>query len=272
MRGRLVLAAAVACALAVGCAATAGAAVTPSAVLRISFPEGFSVRQMVDRVAQVRLIAIRKRHVKPVLTAAAYRKAAAHAAPPAAFAAADRRHSIEGFLFPSLYDFGPSTTAPQLISLQLQAFEREWQTVDLRAAQARRLSAYDVLIVASMVEREAAVASERPLVAAVIYNRLATGMPLGIDATIRYGLGIPGTQSLTRAELASPSPYNTRLHKGLPPTPIGNPGLASIRAAAHPAEADYLYYLRRPHSTRHYFTADYADFCAKSHAWGYGGC
>jgi UPF0755 protein len=129
-----------------------------------------------------------------------------------------------------------------------------------------------VLTVASMVEREAAVAGERPLVAAVIYNRLAQGMPLGIDATLRYGLGIPGTRPLTKAQLATDSPYNTRLHTGLPPTPIGNPGLPSLRAAARPAAVDDLYYVRIPDTVRHYFTADYADFCAHVTEYGYGSC
>ena len=91
---------------------------------------------------------------------------------------------------------------------------------------------YEVLIVASMIERETVAPEERPLVAAVIYNRLAQDMPLGIDATLRYGLGIPGTRPLTKAQLASDTPYNTRRFKGLPPTPIGNPGLASMKAAA----------------------------------------
>jgi cell division protein YceG involved in septum cleavage len=97
-------------------------------------------------------------------------------------------------------------------------------------------------------------------------------MPLGIDATLRYGLGIPGTRPLTAAHLRSDSPYNTRRFKGLPPTPIGNPGLPSLRAAAGPANVEYLYYLRRPNSVRHFFTADEAEFCAKAEEWGYGGC
>ena len=95
-------------------------------------------------------------------------------------------------------------------------------------------------------------------------------MPLGIDATIRYGLDIPGTKSLTKAALRSDSPYNTRIRTGLPPTPIANPGLASIRAAANPARAvDYLYYVRKPSSKAHYFTADETDFLRKVCEFGY---
>jgi uncharacterized YceG family protein len=120
-----------------------------------------------------------------------------------------------------------------------------------------------------MIEKEVVVPKERRLVAAVIYNRLHERMPLGIDATLRYGLGIEGTRALTKKQLANPTPYNTRLHQGLPPTPIGNPGLASIRAAAAPAKVDYLYYVRKPDGVHHFFTADEAEFCAKAKEYGY---
>jgi UPF0755 protein len=234
-------------------------------LLGISFPEGFSARQMTDRVAAVRKIAIAKRHVTPRITAKAYAAAVRTAKPPAFFHA----KSSEGFLFPSLYKFGPHDSATTLVRLQLAEFADEWDALGPIDADA---SPYQVLTVASMVEREAAVPAERPLVAAVIYNRLAQGMPLAIDATLRYGLGISGTKSLTKADLADPTPYNTRLHVGLPPTPISNPGFASLRAAAHPAAVDYLYYVRIPGTKTHYFTADDADFCAKVVEYGYGGC
>jgi uncharacterized YceG family protein len=140
----------------------------------------------------------------------------------------------------------------------------------MRYARSKNLTPYDVLIIASMIEKETAVPRERRLVAAVIYNRLHNRMPLGIDATIRYGLHIPGTESLTKQALRSTSPYNTRLRPGLPPTPIANPGLASIRAAANPARnVDYLYYVRKPNSLSHYFTADESDFLRKVCEYGY---
>jgi UPF0755 protein len=129
-----------------------------------------------------------------------------------------------------------------------------------------------VLIVASLVERETVVPAERPLVAAVIYNRLERGMPLGIDASLRYGLGIQGTRPITGAQLRSDTPYNTHRFKGLPPTPIGNPGLASMRAAARPASVDYLYFVRKPDRRHHFFTADEQEFCAKAKEYGYPGC
>jgi UPF0755 protein len=255
--------------LVLGAAAAAPRSAAEPVVLRIVFPEGFSVRQMVDRVAAVRRIAVRKRHVTPRLTGAAYRRAAARATPPRNFRRDVEQRSIEGFLFPALYEFLPATTASELVARQLEAFEQRWRTVDLRWALARGHAPYDVLVVASMIERETAAARERPLVAAVIYNRLKRGMPLGIDATIRYGLGVEGTRPLTRKHLRSDSPYNTRRFAGLPPTPIGNPGLASIRAAARPSKVDYLYYVRKPDGVHHFFTADEDEFCAKARAYGY---
>jgi UPF0755 protein len=251
--------------LAVCAAAEARAPVT----LRIVFPEGFSARQMTDRVAEVRRIAIRKRGVTPRLSGDTYKAAVAGARAPTAFRPFLKRRSSEGFLFPSLYEFTQFTTASELIANQIAAFERTWRTVDLGHARGRNLNAYDVLIIASMVERETAVASERKLVAAVIYNRLKQRMPLGIDATLRYALGIQGTRPLKKEHLRSKSPYNTRRFRGLPPTPIGNPGLAAMRAAARPAAVDYLYYVRKPNSLRHFFTADEEEFCRKAREYGY---
>lgn len=256
--------------VAVLCAPVAAAAPTP--VLRIIFPEGSSVRQMADQAAHVRRIAIERRNVTPVLSGKGYRTAAARATPPRAFARFLNRRSIEGFLFPAGYEFLPSTTPATLIDRQIQTFQQRWRTVDLRSAARRKRTPYDVLTIASLVEREAAVADERKLISAVIHNRLDRGMPLGIDASLRYGLGVQGTRPLTAAHLRSSSPYNTHRFKGLPPTPITNPGLPSMRAAAAPARVDYLYYLRRPNSVRHFFTASEEEFCRKAIEFGYEGC
>ena len=244
----------------------------PQPVLRIIFPEGTSVRQMADQAAHVRRIAIKKRNVTPVLSGTGYAAAAARATPPRAFRPFLKRRSIEGFLFPAGYEFLPSSTAASLVARQIETFEQRWRTLDLRAAKAGKRTPYDVLTIASLVEREAALAAERPLVAAVIVNRLERGMPLAIDASLRYGLGVQGTKSLTAAHLRSDTPYNTHRFKGLPPTPITNPGLPSMRAAAKPAAVAYLYYLRKPGSRSHFFTADEAEFCAKALEYGYEGC
>ena len=258
----------------VGCLAFAGSAASRSAadsspvVLRVVFPEGWSARQMADRVAEVRRIAIERRGITPRLTGAAYARAVRTARPPEAFHAG-AGDSVEGFLFPALYQFEKQTRAETLVANQLAAFDERWRTVDLRPAQRQGITPYEVLNIASMVERETVAPEERRLVAAVIYNRLERNMPLGIDATLRYGLGIPGTRPLTKAHLASNSPYNTRRFRGLPPTPIGNPGLASIRAAAKPARVDYLYYVRKPDKIHHFFTANDEEFCRKAREYGY---
>ena len=252
--------------VAAGARPATGAAPT---TLRIVFPEGFSARQMADRVGEVRRVAIRKRKVTPGLTGIGYARATARARTPRAFDRYLKRRNVEGFLFPALYEFTPSTSAADLVSRQVAAFEHVWRTVDVRRARARNRTPYDVLIIASMVERETVAPEERPLVAAVIYNRLDRGMPLAIDATLRYGLGIPGTRPLRRSHLESNSPYNTRRFKGLPPTPIGNPGLAAMRAAARPARVNFLYYVRKPDRVHHFFTADAEEFCRKAREYGY---
>src|SRR5688572_20248897 len=198
-------------ALAVVCAQSAGAASTP--VLKIVFPEGWSARLMADRAAEVRLIAIRKRGVTPGLSGSTYAAATRAAKAPAPFGPLLKRRSVEGFLFPSTYFFEPSTSAASLVARQIATFKQRWKTIDLRAAKARKQTPYDVLTIASLVEKEAALAAERPLVAAVIFNRLDRGMPLRIDASLRYGLGIQGTKSITVAHLRSDTPYNTHRFK-----------------------------------------------------------
>ena len=238
--------------------------------LHVIFPEGFTRAQMAERVAAVRKIAIERRGVTPRLTKGAYLAATAKAKPPPEFRRDWPGERIEGFLFPATYEFTKHTGAGTLVRDQIGFFRREWRKVDLRRARSKNLTSYDVLIIASMIEKEVAVPSERPLVAAVIYNRLHLRMPLQIDATTRYGLGVPGTQSLTASELASSSPYNTRNRKGLPPTPISNPGLSSIQAAAHPARVGYLYYVRKPDGVHHFFTESSAEFEQKKCEYGYG--
>jgi uncharacterized YceG family protein len=167
---------------------------------------------------------------------------------------------LEGFMFPSTYDLTEPISIPVLVDKQLIAFKHEFDKINFNYAQRRRLTPYDVLIVASMVEAEASTEHDRPLVASVIYNRLRDGMPLQIDATTRYATG-NYSSPLTNAQLNSHSPYNTRIHKGLPPTPIDNPGLASIQAAAHPARTNYLYFVVKPCGNgEQVFTGSYQQF------------
>lgn len=152
---------------------------------------------------------------------------------------------LEGFLFPDTFELKPKAPAADLVQLQLRDFKRRIKTVDMGYAKSKNLTVFDVLTIASMVEDEAGVDNQRGLVASVIYNRLREGMPLGIDATIRFATG-NYTRPLTESELAIDSPYNSRTNVGLPPGPISNPGLESLEAAAHPPKTDYLFYVTTP--------------------------
>jgi UPF0755 protein len=169
---------------------------------------------------------------------------------------------LEGFLFPATYQLRSGSKITQLVTKQLQAFKQRFAEVDLRRAKRKNLTPYDVLIIASLVERETAVSRERKLIASVIYNRLRAGTPLGIDATTRFQFD-KWRGALTNEELASPSPYNTRTHRGLPPGPIGNPGVASIEAAAAPASTGYMFYVANPcRPGTHTFTKTLDEFNA----------
>jgi UPF0755 protein len=240
---------------------TSSLAVAPAAKpFRVVFPEGFTRAEMAHRVQVVAGIAHRERNVRPKLSAKAYLAATARPRRIPGFGA--KNLPLEGFLFPATYDFVKQTRSRQLVQDQLAAFQENWSKLNLVYARSKNLTPYDVLIIASMVEGEAQVSSERPLIAAVIYNRLHDHMPLQIDSTLRYGLHVPPTQSLTESELHSDNPYNTRVRLGLPPTPIDNPGLASLKAAAHPAHVDYLYFVRKADHRHHYFTDNFQDFLA----------
>jgi uncharacterized YceG family protein len=158
---------------------------------------------------------------------------------------APRGADLEGFLFPATYELKRGATVRALVAKQLEAFKENFAKVGMSYAKRRNLTQFDVVTIASMVEREASLDRERPLIAAVIYNRLKQGMPLGIDATIRFATR-NWTRPLRVSELHIDSGYNTRTHQGLPPGPIGNPGLASLKAAAHPARVNYLFYVVKP--------------------------
>jgi UPF0755 protein len=162
----------------------------------------------------------------------------------AAYGAPRHTPNLEGFLFPDTYQLVEPISIQKLVNDQLTTFRREFAHVNLAYAQSKHLTPYDVLIIASLVQGEAATAHDEPLVASVIYNRLRMGMPLQLDATTRYATG-NYTKPLTHSQLSSGSPYNTRNHKGLPPTPIDNPGLAAIQAAAHPAHTNFLYFVAK---------------------------
>jgi UPF0755 protein len=226
-----------------------GPAVAEAAVARLVIPEGFSTRDIARRVNRVGL--------RP----AGFRAAVKAANPPEGFLEqGEKAPQLEGFLWPATYELTEPVQAKALVADQLAAFERNFAKVDMAYARSKGLSKYDVLIIASMIEREAAFAGDRAKISAVIYNRLAADMPLGIDPTIQYAVG--NWEPLDAAALEVDSPYNTRKVVGLPPTPICNPGLASLKAAANPAKQAWLYFVAIPgdEKRRHFFTESYDEF------------
>ncbi|MBC7105073.1 MAG: endolytic transglycosylase MltG [Firmicutes bacterium] len=156
---------------------------------------------------------------------------------------------LEGYLFPDTYYFTRRDGPHAIVDAMLGRFALEAESLDLPTRAARLgLTVHEVLTVASMVEKEARVAHERPVIAGVIYNRLARGMPLQIDATVIYALGV-NRGRVDYKDLEVASPYNTYRVTGLPPGPIGAPGRASLLAAVEPAATPYLYYVARPDGT-----------------------
>jgi UPF0755 protein len=229
-------------------ALTAAPASAPT--IDVTLPEGPSRRELATRVKEA---GVRGDY----FTASA----SSGLLDPRDYGAPKGTRGLEGFLFPDTYELASRTaTAKRLVNEQLKTFKREFAKVDLKRAKRRDLSRYDVLIIASMIEREALVPKDRRLISAVIYNRLRRGMPLGIDATLRYRLD-NWSHPLKQSELDTRSDYNTRRVQGLPPTPIGNPGLAALQAAANPANVGYLFYVVKPCGNgAHAFSSTDAQF------------
>ncbi|MGH2819857.1 MAG: endolytic transglycosylase MltG [Actinomycetota bacterium] len=166
---------------------------------------------------------------------------------------------LEGLLFPSTYQVAETDDAGSLLERLLGELEKRVGALDFSAVRKLGYGKYEAITVASMVEAEARVDSDRAKIARVIYNRLEAGEILGIDATVIYALGEHKT-SLTQSDLQIDSPYNTRKYAGLPPTPIGAPGEASLRAAAQPAEGDWFYYVLADCKGRHAFSTTEEQF------------
>ena len=200
----------------------------PPNVVQVTIPEGRARSEVAPAVKRLRGNYMRATRRHPALDPREYR--------------APRGATLEGFLFPATYELKKGARVKRLVREQVEAFERNFDKVDMSYARRRNLTPFDVLTIASLVEREAAVASERPLIASVIYNRLRDGIRLDIDATTRFVTG-NWEEPLKVSELQNPDPYNTRVHYGLPPGPIGSPGLSSIKAAARPAKTDYIFYV-----------------------------
>ena len=223
----------------------------PRNTYRLTIPEGLSVDQVAERLRSERR-----------LDADTYLESAER---PGSFNLSTLGgetldlKSLEGLLFPNTYLLEDDTTTETLVQMQLDTFFDETADLPWAAAKALGVTPYQVVIVASMIEKEARVPEERDKVSAVIYNRLKKDMALGIDATTRYALK-KWTEPLTKSDLEVDSPYNTRKVKGLPPGPIASPGLEAMRSALQPAAVDFLYYVLVDAEGHHFFTASYDEF------------
>jgi UPF0755 protein len=219
--------------------------------LFVTIPEGYTVSQVVGRIADPEegIEGFTTEGLDAVL---------ASGTPKSRYVPADQP-SHEGTLFPETYRLEEDQTEADLIAQMIGEFDATMAELDVdnRAAALGR-SPYEILIIASLIEEEAALDSERAMIAGVIYNRLEDEEPLGIDATSCYEKGEP-TCSLTSEDLESDSPYNTRRNRGLPPTPISSPGRASLEAALAPAEHNYKYYALSDDEGNHTFTETYEE-------------
>jgi UPF0755 protein len=166
----------------------------------------------------------------------------------------NRLNEKQGYLFPDTYDFSSSTTIDNIIETMSSNFQKKYKTIRTNV----NLSEEEIVIIASLIEREARHAIDRPLVSSVIYNRYKLGMKLDIDATVQYAVGFDPVshswwkKNLTIRDLDIDSDFNTYIHSGLPPKPIANPGLFSLIAAASPSTTDYLYYMTDKNGVNHY--------------------
>jgi UPF0755 protein len=229
-------------------------ALPPNAIL-ITVPEGLTVTQTLARLAD-------PEDGVDGFTAERLQAALRDPASRSSVLPADQR-SLEGTLFPESYAVEEGDTEVVVVQRMVAQLDGTLAELEIQGrAEALGLSPYELLTVASLIEEEAGTDEDRPRVARVIYNRLADEMPLQIDATSCYVKNEPGGCSLTEADLASDSPYNTRNRQGLPPTPIASPGRASIEAALNPADGDWLYYVLDAEADdgSHFFTADYDEF------------
>lgn len=201
-------------------------------ISRVTVPEGFTIAQLVPLLQ-------RELAIPPDSLAVAVRDSALRAR------LQDPAETLEGYLFPDTYAFPPGTTAREVVREMTRRFEREWTPAMSERARALGRTRHEIVTLASIVEKEARLPEERPVIAAVYYNRLRIGMPLQADPTVQYALG-RHVERLLYADLGVDSPYNTYRNPGLPPGPIASPGGASLQAALAPASVSYLYFVAAP--------------------------
>jgi UPF0755 protein len=216
---------------------------------RVTIHEGLRMSEILDRLAE-----------QTPYTAQEFEQALPGVTSSLGFGGSDLE-GWEGGLFPDTYEFASDATAKEILQRLASTLENRVASVDWTPLEQLGYDVHDGLIIASMIEAEARLDEDRPLIASVIVNRLEIGMPLQIDATVLYALGERGV-ALTADDLATDSPYNTYQNVGLPPTPIDAPGLASLEAAANPATTDYLYYVLTSPDGGHSFAVTYEEFQA----------
>jgi UPF0755 protein len=177
-----------------------------------------------------------------------------------------KANNLEGYLFPDTYDFPPDTKPAELVAIMVKRFRKEWKQDWTQRGLALNLSPREIVTLAALVETEAKLSEDRPLIASVIYNRLEKKMALAVDSTLIYASKLEGKWrndgKVYKSDVERRSPYNTRLHAGLPPGPIASPGRSSLEAALNPAQTDFLYYVREPsrNDGKHNFYSNEGDF------------
>jgi len=174
--------------------------------------------------------------------------------------------NLEGYLYPDTYEFSPETPAPKVVEMMVKQFLNVWKPDWSDAARRLNLSPREIVTVASIIETEAKLSEERPVVASVIYNRLQRDIPLAVDSSVIYASKLEGRWrydgKVYKSDIERRSPYNTRIHPGLPPGPVASPGESSLKAALNPATTEYLYYVRNPdrYDGAHNFYSSSAEF------------
>jgi len=212
-----------------------------TAYQQLTVPEGYTIDQIADLLEKKRLGAASQFKASAQKT-----KVQDTFSPDSAV-----KYAVEGYAFPNTYRFSSGTSEEQILTLMLKEFDKQITPEMTDRAQALGLSMRDVIILASLVEKEAQLPQDRPIIAAVFMNRLKMGMPLQSCATIQYILGYPKPE-LSVQDTKLSSPYNTYQNMGLPPGPIANPGLAAIQSVLYPAQTDYLYFVADQQGAHHF--------------------
>lgn len=224
--------------------------------IRLTIPEGFTVQQIAARLSAMGYGAIEE-----VMEQLEHHPADELDLPFIIDEQPDTKHRLEGYLFPETYELKKEATVADIINIMLQQTGKKLALLPenwREELEKRELTFHQLLTIASLIEREAVLEEERPIIAGVIYNRLRIGQPLQIDATVQYSLAQP-KERLFNTDLQVESPYNTYLHKGLPPGPIASPSLSSLEAALYPAETTFFYYVTKKDGSRGHLFAETYD-------------